>query len=397
MVPNDTARDKTLSFRSRGILALLLSHDDGFNITADGVAKEGTEGRDAVRTSFKELETAGYLRRTKVRDAASGRLSGKVYLYPYGDAPEVDPDITIDEAGSEDEPEPESPGTDFQSSGNQSQADQSYKEDHQENQDAAAVGNEGEQQQQADEDDIAATHAEAQTVEPWQGDEYATRSVAPAADIGLQQPEDKPVETMEEAVSLIKEHLGGQVIAEHFLPADGPEALSHRETPGLPSHDPDGPRAQHHGGNRHTVADDPRPQQPFPAVAYRNLVAWWAPTAQEGAAWEAAWQTADMTSGRGVAGDEFYYDPEAHLMIYLSRTKGENRRPRADLWLRFFIEDRAKHIQTLKQQREQADRRAEDPQQHEERSNRLLPPENWGPPDEANWGPADFQPDPMEG
>ena len=89
-----------------------------------------------------------------------------------------------------------------------------------------------------------------------------------------------------------------------------------------------------------------------------------------------------QATARSVEGDEFYYDPESHLMMYLSRCKAESRRPRGDLWLRFFVEDRAKHAQTLRQQREQAEHRAEDAQQREDRANSSLPPENWGPPEE---------------
>ena len=408
IVPNDAARDKTLSFRSRGILTLLLSHDDGFNITADGVAKEGVEGRDAVRASFKELEAAGYIRRTKTRDPETGRLSGKVYLYPNGNANEIDPDVAV--AEQEDEPSDEaadsatstddSPGTDFQSSGDQSQAGQSYKEDHQEDQDAAAVSTEGEQQQQpepereellvvpCDNDEPHSAHAWWTEAAPEGGYQYQRQcdgvtveeieqAEADFAEAKAAAASEKPAETMEEAVATIADTLGGTVVAD--------TATSHRET-----HDPDGPRVQHHGGQRYTVADDPRQQKPFPAVAYRNLVQWWAPTQQEGEGWIAAWQAADMATARSVEGDEFYYDPEAHLMMYLSRCKAENRKPRGDLWLRFYIEDRAKHVQTLKQQREQAEHRAEDPQQREDRANSSLPPADWGPPEEPPF-PDDYQ------
>jgi hypothetical protein len=149
-------------------------------------------------------------------------------------------------------------------------------------------------------------------------------------------------------------------------------------------HDPDGPRVQYHGTkNRPTVADDPRVMPPFPGVAQHNLVGLWNVQPAEGARWEAAWQTADMTTARAVPGDEYFYDAETHLMGYLMRCKHENRAPRPDLWLRFYVEDRAKHIQTLRDEHEARTRREEDPADREMRSNTTLPPAEWGVPEEG--------------
>lgn len=68
-ISNDVLRDKSLSYRARGILARLLSNADGFAMNADDLAEESPgEGRDAVRKSLSELQNSGYLQRVKSQD-----------------------------------------------------------------------------------------------------------------------------------------------------------------------------------------------------------------------------------------------------------------------------------------------------------------------------------------
>ena len=75
-VPNAWLRDSELSYRARGILSLLLSHDDGWTITLKGIAADSPkEGIDAVRAAVVELEDAGYLVRHVVQ-GQGGRFLG---------------------------------------------------------------------------------------------------------------------------------------------------------------------------------------------------------------------------------------------------------------------------------------------------------------------------------
>lgn len=57
-----------LSYRALGILAWLLSHTDGFEVTTPMLyGHDGREGREAIRTALRELRDAGYVVQTKVR------------------------------------------------------------------------------------------------------------------------------------------------------------------------------------------------------------------------------------------------------------------------------------------------------------------------------------------
>jgi hypothetical protein len=88
IIQNAALRDRVLSFRARGILAYCLSNRDGWETTAEGIARNGTEGRDAVRTALAELEAAGYLKRNPHRDA-SGRWATDWTLSEFPDAQDV--------------------------------------------------------------------------------------------------------------------------------------------------------------------------------------------------------------------------------------------------------------------------------------------------------------------
>lgn len=78
---NDVLRDNRLSFRARGVLAAILSRPDDWRTTSEALAAESpSDGRDAIRSSLKELEVLGYLRYAKLR-GADGRLATVVYVY----------------------------------------------------------------------------------------------------------------------------------------------------------------------------------------------------------------------------------------------------------------------------------------------------------------------------
>jgi len=69
VISDAALRDKELSFRATGVLAYLLSLPDGTEISGVRLVDAKQEGRDAVYTAMKELETAGYVTRQKRQDS----------------------------------------------------------------------------------------------------------------------------------------------------------------------------------------------------------------------------------------------------------------------------------------------------------------------------------------
>lgn len=63
----DTAQDDRLSWEARGLLAYLLSKADNWKVRLGDLRREGGAGRDQVRRILKELETARYMMRERVR------------------------------------------------------------------------------------------------------------------------------------------------------------------------------------------------------------------------------------------------------------------------------------------------------------------------------------------
>jgi hypothetical protein len=67
VINNTVLEDERLSFRARGIAALLLSKPDNWEISHEYLWKHGAEGRDAILKAMKELEDCGYLVRTRLQ------------------------------------------------------------------------------------------------------------------------------------------------------------------------------------------------------------------------------------------------------------------------------------------------------------------------------------------
>lgn len=79
-IKNTLFRDKRLSFRDKGIFGLISTHVDGFGVSAESIAAcSPTDGVSAVKTSLRNLEQYGYLRRTRDR-RPDGTLGGAVYF-----------------------------------------------------------------------------------------------------------------------------------------------------------------------------------------------------------------------------------------------------------------------------------------------------------------------------
>lgn len=80
ILENRILRDSRLSWRARGILAYLLSMPDGWKTSSHRLSQAGREGRDAVRSALKELETVGYVQIRRQQDTV-GRWSTAYVVY----------------------------------------------------------------------------------------------------------------------------------------------------------------------------------------------------------------------------------------------------------------------------------------------------------------------------
>lgn len=79
-------RDKALSLRAIGLLSKMLSLPPEWDYTVSGLAAICKEGRDAVRATLMELETAGYMVRQQTHTEAGtfGKNEYIVYERPRG-------------------------------------------------------------------------------------------------------------------------------------------------------------------------------------------------------------------------------------------------------------------------------------------------------------------------
>lgn len=68
LVPNQILFSKTLSLKAKGIFAYMQAKPNGWEFSADRIAEEILEGRDAVQSALRELEKEGYLTRNKFKD-----------------------------------------------------------------------------------------------------------------------------------------------------------------------------------------------------------------------------------------------------------------------------------------------------------------------------------------
>ena len=78
VMSNHHLRNHTLSLKAKGLLSQMLSLPDDWDYTLQGLAQINKESIDAIREAVRELERAGYIKRSRERDER-GCLSGTVY------------------------------------------------------------------------------------------------------------------------------------------------------------------------------------------------------------------------------------------------------------------------------------------------------------------------------
>ena len=106
VMSNYHLRDKTISFKAKGLLSMMLSLPENWDYTLAGLARISLEGKDAVRATIVELEKAGYIQRRQTTDKA-GKFGSNEYIireYPASHEPPS-------EGPSPAQPLPENPTT----------------------------------------------------------------------------------------------------------------------------------------------------------------------------------------------------------------------------------------------------------------------------------------------
>lgn len=67
-IPNSWLRDSRLSLKAIGLLAQIMTHVPGWNMSINSLADRNNAGRDQIRTAIAELEKFGYLTREQSRE-----------------------------------------------------------------------------------------------------------------------------------------------------------------------------------------------------------------------------------------------------------------------------------------------------------------------------------------
>lgn len=79
-VANEALRDTWLSWSDKGLLAFLLSLQEGERTDVETLSTVGTGGRAATRTSLRNLQAAGYVRRIRYR-RPNGTFGTDTYVF----------------------------------------------------------------------------------------------------------------------------------------------------------------------------------------------------------------------------------------------------------------------------------------------------------------------------
>ena len=79
VMSNHHLRNADLSLKAKGLLSQMLSLPEEWDYTLKGLSKINREGIDAIREAVRELERAGYVTRTRVRNE-KGQLGAADYV-----------------------------------------------------------------------------------------------------------------------------------------------------------------------------------------------------------------------------------------------------------------------------------------------------------------------------
>ncbi len=76
-ISNAMLRDKTLSWKAKGLLGYMLTCKDDWNFSVEGLAQFSADGYTATNSALKELIQHGYVTREQLRE--NGRIKDVIY------------------------------------------------------------------------------------------------------------------------------------------------------------------------------------------------------------------------------------------------------------------------------------------------------------------------------
>lgn len=92
VMANHHLKNRDLTLKAKGLMSVLLSLPDNWDYTLAGLSRISREGVDAIREAIKELERAGYVIRSRVRNE-KGQLTDTEYaIYEQPRVPKVSAD-----------------------------------------------------------------------------------------------------------------------------------------------------------------------------------------------------------------------------------------------------------------------------------------------------------------
>ena len=112
VMSNYHLKDKSLTLKSKGLLSQILSLPEDWDYTLVGLSYINRESVDAIRTAVRELESAGYITRSRERKE-NGQLGGAEYIIheqpPEGFTPNDNSTTPISDPLVQDKPILENP------------------------------------------------------------------------------------------------------------------------------------------------------------------------------------------------------------------------------------------------------------------------------------------------
>ncbi len=93
VINNTGLKDKTLSWKAKGVLAYALTLPDDWTFHISELAQHAKDGEDSLRTGINELKKAGYVKRYPVRDEQTQKITSwetEIYEIPHREKPLVE-------------------------------------------------------------------------------------------------------------------------------------------------------------------------------------------------------------------------------------------------------------------------------------------------------------------